>query len=84
MCAPGHLRRFDACAVAGPFGTRATEIDPRNARYMNDDLADYSFPVNADTPSVKVILVAEENQREPRWCQRPRRARECWNSGGHL
>jgi hypothetical protein len=51
---------------------------------MNDDLADYSFPVNVDTPSVKVILVAEENQREPRWCQRPRRARECWNSGGHL
>jgi xanthine dehydrogenase YagR molybdenum-binding subunit len=39
----------------------ATEIDPRNARYVNDNLADYSIPVNADTPSVKVILVSEED-----------------------
>src|SRR5882672_8707422 len=39
----------------------ATEIDPRNARYVNDNLADYSIPVNADTPSVKVILVTEED-----------------------
>jgi xanthine dehydrogenase YagR molybdenum-binding subunit len=39
----------------------ATEIDPRFARYVNDNLADYSIPVNADTPSVKVILVSEED-----------------------
>ena len=28
---------------------------------MNDNLADYSIPVNADTPPVKVILVSEED-----------------------
>jgi len=39
----------------------ATEIDPRYARYVNDNLADYSIPVNADTPSVKVILVPEKD-----------------------
>jgi xanthine dehydrogenase YagR molybdenum-binding subunit len=39
----------------------ATEIDTRFARYVNDNLADYSIPVNADTPSVKVILVSEED-----------------------
>src|SRR5260370_30499174 len=39
----------------------ATEIDPRFARYVNDNLADYSIPVNADTPLVKVILVSEED-----------------------
>lgn len=39
----------------------ATEIDLRNARYVNDNFADYSIPVNADTPSVKVILVSEED-----------------------
>ena len=26
----------------------ATEIDPRNARYVNNNLADYMIPVNAD------------------------------------
>jgi xanthine dehydrogenase YagR molybdenum-binding subunit len=39
----------------------ATEIDPRNARYVNDNLADYMIPVNADTPSVEIILVPEED-----------------------
>jgi xanthine dehydrogenase YagR molybdenum-binding subunit len=39
----------------------ATEIDPRFARFVNDNLADYSIPVNADTPSVKIILVSEED-----------------------
>src|SRR5579871_1298073 len=39
----------------------ATEIDPRNARYVNDNLADYIIPVNADAPSVEVILVPEED-----------------------
>jgi len=34
--------------------------DPRNARYINDNLADYSIPVNADVPSLEVILVSEE------------------------
>lgn len=39
----------------------ATEIDPRNARYVNDNLADYLIPVNADAPQVDVILVPEED-----------------------
>jgi xanthine dehydrogenase YagR molybdenum-binding subunit len=37
----------------------ATEIDPRYARYVNDNLADYSVPVNADIKQVEVILVPE-------------------------
>jgi xanthine dehydrogenase YagR molybdenum-binding subunit len=37
----------------------ATEIDPREGRYLNDNLADYLVPVNADIKSVEVILVPE-------------------------
>jgi xanthine dehydrogenase YagR molybdenum-binding subunit len=37
----------------------ATEIDPRYARYINDNLADYMIPVNADVDKVQVILVSE-------------------------
>jgi len=37
----------------------ATEIDPRYARYVNDNLADYLIPVNADVDRVQVILVSE-------------------------
>ncbi len=39
----------------------ATEIDPRNARYINDNLADYLVPVNADIGAMEVILVPEED-----------------------
>jgi xanthine dehydrogenase YagR molybdenum-binding subunit len=39
----------------------ATEIDPRNARYVNDNLADYLVPVNADINQLEVILVPEED-----------------------
>ena len=39
----------------------ATELDQRYARYVNDNLADYLVPVNADAPSVEVILVPEED-----------------------
>jgi xanthine dehydrogenase YagR molybdenum-binding subunit len=39
----------------------ATEIDPRNARYVNDNLADYLIPVNADIADVDVILVPEQD-----------------------
>ncbi len=35
----------------------ATEIDERNARYVNDNLADYLVPVNADVPGVEVIML---------------------------
>lgn len=37
----------------------ATEIDTRYARYVNDNLADYMVPVNADVTDVRVILVPE-------------------------
>ena len=37
----------------------ATEIDPRHARYTNDNLAEYLIPVNADIPSVEVLFVPE-------------------------
>jgi xanthine dehydrogenase YagR molybdenum-binding subunit len=37
----------------------ATEIDPRTARYVNDNLADYLVPVNADIQQLEVILVPE-------------------------
>jgi len=39
----------------------ATEIDPRHARYINDNLADYLIPVNADIQELDVILVPEED-----------------------
>ena len=41
----------------------ATEIDPRNARYVNDNLADYMIPVNADIGEVDVILVSETDEK---------------------
>jgi xanthine dehydrogenase YagR molybdenum-binding subunit len=36
-----------------------TEIDHREARYVNDNLAEYLMPVNADIRQVDVILVPE-------------------------
>jgi xanthine dehydrogenase YagR molybdenum-binding subunit len=39
----------------------ATEIDRRQARYVNDNLADYLTPVNADIDQLEVILVPEED-----------------------
>ncbi|MBK5958846.1 xanthine dehydrogenase [Rhodoplanes elegans] len=39
----------------------ATEIDPREARYINDNIAEYLIPVNADVPSIEVIMVPEED-----------------------
>jgi xanthine dehydrogenase YagR molybdenum-binding subunit len=41
----------------------ATEIDERYARYVNDNLADYLVPVNADTPSVEVIMLSERDDK---------------------
>jgi xanthine dehydrogenase YagR molybdenum-binding subunit len=41
----------------------ATEVDERNARYVNRDLAEYLVPVNADVPSVEVILVPEVDDK---------------------
>src|SRR5207253_9623564 len=39
----------------------ATELDRTRARYVNDNLADYLVPVNADIDRVEVILVPEED-----------------------
>jgi xanthine dehydrogenase YagR molybdenum-binding subunit len=39
----------------------ATEIDRRNARYYNTDLAEYLVPVNADIDRAEVILIPEED-----------------------
>ena len=41
----------------------ATEIDATSARYTNDNLADYMVAVNADVPSVEVIMVPEHDDR---------------------
>ena len=40
-----------------------TEIDERTARYVNDNLADYLVPVNADVPVVEIIMVEENDDR---------------------
>jgi xanthine dehydrogenase YagR molybdenum-binding subunit len=39
----------------------ATEIDPVRARYVNDNLADYLMPVNADIDQLEVIMVPEQD-----------------------
>jgi xanthine dehydrogenase YagR molybdenum-binding subunit len=39
----------------------ATELDQRTARYVNDNLADYLLPVNADVPSVEVLMLSEQD-----------------------
>jgi xanthine dehydrogenase YagR molybdenum-binding subunit len=39
----------------------STELDERYARYVNDNLADYLVPVNADAPRVEVILISEQD-----------------------
>jgi xanthine dehydrogenase YagR molybdenum-binding subunit len=41
----------------------ATEIDPRNARYVNDNLADYLVPVNADIDQIDILLLPEEDDK---------------------
>jgi len=41
----------------------ATEIDEKAARYVNDNLADYLVPVNADVPDIEIIMVPEEDER---------------------
>ncbi|HEY0749440.1 MAG TPA: xanthine dehydrogenase family protein molybdopterin-binding subunit [Steroidobacteraceae bacterium] len=40
-----------------------TEMDLGSARYINDNLADYLIPVNADVPSVEIIMVSEKDER---------------------
>jgi xanthine dehydrogenase YagR molybdenum-binding subunit len=40
-----------------------TEMDEGAARYINDNLADYLVPVNADVPAVEIIMVPEKDDR---------------------
>jgi xanthine dehydrogenase YagR molybdenum-binding subunit len=39
----------------------ATEIDRRAARYVNDNLAEYLIPVNADVQTVEALFVEDED-----------------------
>jgi xanthine dehydrogenase YagR molybdenum-binding subunit len=40
-----------------------SEIDPRHARYVNDNLSEYLIPVNADVADVQVLVLPEEDSR---------------------
>jgi apolipoprotein D and lipocalin family protein len=42
---------------------KKTEMDLGTARYVNANLADDLVPVNADVPSVEIILVPEQDER---------------------
>ncbi|WP_345820779.1 xanthine dehydrogenase family protein molybdopterin-binding subunit [Methylobacterium fujisawaense] len=37
------------------------EMDPRTGRFLNDNLAEYHVPVNADVPTMEAILVHEDD-----------------------
>ena len=37
------------------------EMDPRTGRFLNDNLAEYHVPVNADMPAMEAILVHEDD-----------------------
>jgi xanthine dehydrogenase YagR molybdenum-binding subunit len=41
----------------------ATDIDPRSARYVNHNLADYLEPVNADIPDLEIVMVEEDDDK---------------------
>ena len=41
----------------------STEIDLQSARYINKNLADYLIPVNADTPSIEILMIPERDDR---------------------
>lgn len=47
----------------GSASHEATEIDERAARYVNDKLAEYLVPVNADIGEVEVIMLPEEGDK---------------------
>ena len=54
-------RRHGADPTLAVYRRQLTEIDERVARYVNDNLADYQIPVNADIGEVDIILVPEED-----------------------
>jgi xanthine dehydrogenase YagR molybdenum-binding subunit len=40
-----------------------TDMDKTAARYINNNLADYMIPVNADIPEIDIIMVPEKDDR---------------------
>ncbi len=40
----------------------ATELDTRAARYVNDNIAEYLIPVNADVRTIDVIIIPEQDE----------------------
>lgn len=40
-----------------------TELDVKAARYVNNNLAEYLVPVNADVPDIEIIMVPETDDR---------------------
>jgi xanthine dehydrogenase YagR molybdenum-binding subunit len=38
-------------------------MDAKAARYVNNNLADYLVPVNADIPDIEIIMVPETDER---------------------
>lgn len=43
--------------------TEETHVDIRNGKIVNDDLAEYHVPVNADVPAIDAFFVEEEDPR---------------------
>ncbi|MBK1658310.1 xanthine dehydrogenase family protein molybdopterin-binding subunit [Paracraurococcus ruber] len=43
----------------------ATEMDRKRARYVNDNIAEYLIPVNADVPKLDVLVLEEEDKATP-------------------
>ena len=63
----------------------ATELDERYARYVNDNLADYLVPVNADAPERRgdhAVRTGRPDQSGGR--QRPWRTRQCRHQRGGM
>ena len=58
---PGSIGAFAGGLVWGISSAlhEEIEIDRRVARYVNDNIAEYMIPVNADIEDVEIILVPE-------------------------
>jgi xanthine dehydrogenase YagR molybdenum-binding subunit len=62
---PNDTQPVDGRSDLGPvFRTaRISRARSAAARYINDNLADYLIPVNADVPSIDIIMVPERDDR---------------------
>ena len=62
---PKTARSQAVGGIVGGLGMgmlEATVWDPRNARIVNANLADYHVPVHADVPPIDVIFVEEKDE----------------------